>query len=85
MALLLNINIQIEDILIARPYCALLFLAGKENIFLHKKGFIYKVYLAVSMTGNKHMMKNGAPPDKIGVLHRLLSIELHGFTNRIDF
>ena len=24
---------------------------------------------------NKHMMKSGAPPDKLGVLHRLLPIE----------
>ena len=33
----------------------------------------------------KHMMKNGAPPDKFGVLHCLLSIEFHGFTSTIDF
>ena len=31
------------------------------------------------------MMKTGAPPDKIGVLHRLLPMEFHGFTSRIDF
>ena len=31
----------------------------------------------------EHMMKSGAPPDKIGVLHHLLPIEFHGF--RIDF
>ena len=31
----------------------------------------------------KHMMKSGAPPDKI--LHILLHIEFHGFANRIDF
>ena len=34
---------------------------------------------------HKHMMKSGAPPDKVGVLHRLLPIEFHGFTSRIDF
>ena len=34
---------------------------------------------------HKHMMKSGAPPDKIGVLHLLLSIEFHGFTSRIAF
>ena len=28
---------------------------------------------------HKHIMKSGAPPDKIGVLHRLLLIEFHGF------
>ena len=31
------------------------------------------------------MMKSGAPPDKVGVLSRLLPIEFHGFTSRIDF
>ena len=34
---------------------------------------------------HKHMMKGGAPPDKVGVLYRLLPIEFHGFTSRIDF
>ena len=34
---------------------------------------------------HKHMMKSGAPPDKVGVLHSLLPIEVHGFTDRIDF
>ena len=34
---------------------------------------------------HKHMMKNGAPLDNVGVLYRLLSIEFHGFTSRIDF
>ena len=33
----------------------------------------------------KHLMKSGAPPDKVGVLHRLLPIEFHGFTRRIAF
>ena len=33
----------------------------------------------------KHMMKSGAPPDKVGGLHHLLPIEFHGFTSRIDF
>ena len=34
---------------------------------------------------HKHMMKLGAPLDKVVVLHRLLPIEFHGFTSRIDF
>ena len=34
---------------------------------------------------HKHMIKSGAPPAKVGVLHRLRPIEFHGFTNRIDF
>ena len=32
----------------------------------------------------KHMLENGAPPDKSGVLYRLLHIEFHGFNSRID-
>ena len=31
----------------------------------------------------KHMLENGAPPYKFGVLHRLLHIEFHGFNKRI--
>ena len=34
---------------------------------------------------HKHMMKSETPPDKVGVLHRLLPIEFHGFTSRINF
>ena len=30
------------------------------------------------------MMKRGAPPDKFGVLYRLLDIEFYGFTSRIN-
>ena len=33
---------------------------------------------------HKHMMKSGAPPDKIGVMYHMLPIESHGFTSRID-
>ena len=34
---------------------------------------------------HKHMLGNGAPPDKFGVLYRLLPIEFHdGFNSRID-
>ena len=33
---------------------------------------------------HKHMMKSGAPPDKVGVLHYPLPIEFHGFTGRIN-
>ena len=33
----------------------------------------------------KHMMKSGAPPDKVGVLHPVLPIEFHSFTSKIDF
>ena len=34
---------------------------------------------------HKHMMKNRAPPDKVGVLYSLLPVEFHSFTSRIDF
>ena len=34
---------------------------------------------------NEILMKYGAQPDKVGVLHHLLPIEFHGFTSRIDF
>ena len=34
---------------------------------------------------HKHMMKSGAPLDKVGVLRRLLPIKFHGFTSRLDF
>ena len=30
---------------------------------------------------HKHMMKSGAPPDKVGVLYCMSPIELHGFTS----
>ena len=34
---------------------------------------------------HKNMIKSGAPPEIIGVLHHLLPIEFHGFSSRIDF
>ena len=34
---------------------------------------------------HKHMIENGAPPDKFGVLYQLLPIEFHGLNSRIDF
>ena len=34
---------------------------------------------------HKHMLKSGAPPDKVRVLYCILRIEFHGFTSRIDF
>ena len=32
---------------------------------------------------HKHLMKRGAPPDKVGVLHCLLPIEFHCFTRKL--
>ena len=64
--------------MIARPNYALV---GKENIFLHKK-FLSKGMLkditeqeTFLDCKQKHMMKSVAPPDKVGILHRLLPIE----------
>ena len=48
-ALLFNMNIQTEYILIARANYALWFLADKENIILHKKVSVYKIYSKISM------------------------------------
>ena len=69
-----------------------------KNIFLHKNflSTIYIIYINIHNDINeqdtsfldckhKHMMKSEAPPDKIGVLHRLLPVEFDGFTSRIDF
>ena len=64
------------------------------NILLHKKVSIYKVYSVISINRTqssfldckyKHMMKSGAPPYKVRVLHRLLPIAFHGFISRTDF
>ena len=34
---------------------------------------------------HKHMMKSGAPPDKFGVLYRMFTYRIHGFTSRINY
>ena len=34
---------------------------------------------------HKHMMKSGAPPDKVRVLYGLLPIEFYGFNSISDF
>ena len=64
-----------------------------ENIFLHKKvsylqgilNDINKQDTSFLDCNHKHMMKSGAPPDKVRALYRLLPIEFHDFTSRIDF
>ena len=86
MALLFNINIETVYILIARPNSAE---PGKKNMFLHKK-FLSTRYINEQDTffldcKHKRMIESGAPPDKVGVLHHLLTIEFHDFTSRIDF
>ena len=91
LALLFNINIQTEYILIARPDCASW---QARKIYSCIRKFLYTKYVlddineqGTSFLDSKHMhmMKSGAPPDKFGVLPRLFPIEFHGFTSRIDF
>ena len=54
------------------------------KINLHKKNKQDTSFFIVN-TKHKHMMKNSAPPDKVGVLYRLLPIWFHGFNGRTDF
>ena len=94
IALLFNINIKTEYILIARPNSALYFTAGMKNIFLHKKvsiclqgilDVINEPDTSFLDCKHKHMMKSGALSDKFGVLPRLFPIEFHSFTSISDF
>ena len=89
MALLFNKNILTEYILIARPNCVLLFLAGMETIVLHKKVSVYKVYSIISMNRTHLFLTvntgTRCKAELHGILYRLLSIEFHGFTSRIDY
>ena len=52
---------------------------------LHSMSYQTLQNIHISACKHKHMMKSGAPPDKVRVLHRLLPIEFHGFTYKIDF
>ena len=63
-----------------------------ENIFLQESFYLQDIledineqHTSFLECNHKHMVKSGAPPDKVGVLHRLLTVEFHGFTSRIDF
>ena len=71
-----------EYILIARTNSAL---AGRENIFLHKKFYLKGILNNINDCKHKHMMKSGVQSDRVRVLHCLLPIEFHGFTSRIYF
>ena len=65
-----------------------------ENIFLHKKVSIYKIYFIIIFINeqdtsfvdckHKHMMKSGAPPERVVSCTVWLLIEFHGFTSRIN-
>ena len=91
MALLFNINIQTVYFDCKTKLCLIVSGRQGKNIFT-QEGFYLQGILndiknepdTVSLDcKHKHMMKSGAPPDKVGVLHSLEPIELHGFTNRI--
>ena len=78
--------------LYCRPNCALQVLVGKKKYILTQESFCLQGILNDIKEHNtsfleckhKHVMKSGAPSDKVGVLCLLLPIELHGFTSRID-
>ena len=62
-----------------------------KNIFSQESFYLYGIFNNISEQDTslldckyKHMMKSGAPPDKVGVLLRFLPIEFHGFTSRIE-
>ena len=44
----------------------------------------YKVFFSYLLKGTHHFARNGAPPDKFGILYRVLHIEFRGFNSRID-
>ena len=73
--------------------CKIKLCPGRQGkyIFTHECFYLQGIFNDIteqntSLLGckHKHMMKCGAPPDKIRVLHRSLPIEFHGFTSRID-
>ena len=71
-------------LLIARPNSALSFLA-QESFYV--QGILNETNVQDTSfldCKHKHMMKTRAPPDKVRVLYRLLPIEFHFFTSRID-
>ena len=92
MALLFNMNIQTEYILIARAIYDIV--PGRQGkcIFTQESfclqgalDDIYEQDTSFLDGKHKHMKKGGAPPEKLGVLPGLFPIEFNGFTDRIDF
>ena len=86
-------NIQTEYILIARPKLCLI-VPGSQGkyIFTQASSYLQGILNDINEQdtsfldcNHKHMMKSGAPPDKVRVLHRLLPIEFHVFTSRVAF
>ena len=72
------------SILIARPDCALYFLAAKRKCILAQESFYLQDILddiieqdtSILDFKHKHMMKSGAPPDKFGVLYSMVTYRI---------
>ena len=68
------------------------FRLAKKTSFAQESFYLQGIFNYInqrntSFCDNKHkhmLQKNGAPPDKFGVLYCLLHIEFHGFNGRID-
>ena len=63
----------------------------RKYIFAHGSFYLQSIVNDISEQDtsfldckNKHMIKSGAPPDKFIVLYRMVPIEFHGFTCRIN-
>ena len=67
MALLFNINIKTEYILIAKSNCSL-YIFTQESFYLQGILNDRNEQDSSFLTIYKHMMKSGAPPDKFGVM-----------------
>ena len=64
---------------------------ARENIFAQESFYLQGILDDINEQNtsflnckHKHMMKSGAPPHKFVVLYRIVIIEFHGFTSRIN-
>ena len=79
--------VQYKFLLIARPDCAILFLACKRKYIFAQESFylqgilddINEDHTSFLDCKHKHMMKSGAPPDKFGVLYRMVTYRIPWF------
>ena len=77
--------------MIARPDCALYFLAGKKKYIFAQENFYLQGILddineqdtSFLDCKQKHMMKSRAPPDKFGVLYRMVTYRIPWFRKQI--
>ena len=86
MTLSFNINILI----LLEDQNKLSFLTGKKSLLLHKTFYFQVIFSYINERNtpshdciHKHMLENGAPPDKFGVFNALLHIEFHGRCVRV--